>query len=64
MSTVDLTGARWRRSSRSGGEGGGNDNCVEAAWVGSVTALRDSKNPSGPVLVLPGPAFAALRKTV
>ncbi|NEW42542.1 DUF397 domain-containing protein [Nocardia cyriacigeorgica] len=46
--SVDLTGARWFKSSRSAG---GND-CVEVAhldvgWVG----VRDSKNPAGPALV-------------
>lgn len=35
---------RWRKSSYSGGNGG---ECVELAYVGAV---RDSKNPSGPVL--------------
>lgn len=36
----DLSGAAWRKSSRSGGEGG---NCVELAYAGGI---RDSKNPS------------------
>ena len=52
---MDLTGAAWRKSSFSGGNGGA---CVEVAIVpgaaeGSdrVVALRDSKNPTGPVLV-------------
>ncbi|OLF07130.1 hypothetical protein BLA60_28370 [Actinophytocola xinjiangensis] len=40
----DLTGARWRKASASGGEGG---QCVELANVGAV---RDSKNPDGPRL--------------
>lgn len=35
---------KWRKSSRSGGTGG---NCIELASIGAV---RDSKNPSGPVL--------------
>ena len=35
----------WRKSSFSGGNGG---NCVEVAFT--IGALRDSKNPSGPVL--------------
>jgi hypothetical protein len=62
MSTVDLAGARWRKSSRSGGEE--NSECIEVAFVGAAAAVRDSKNPDGPVLLLPGAAFAALRKTV
>jgi len=39
---------RWKKSSRSGTNGG---NCVEVARVDSNTvALRDSKDPNGPVL--------------
>ena len=36
---------RWRKSSRSGGNGG---DCVELAHTRD--AVRDSKNPGGPVL--------------
>jgi hypothetical protein len=42
--TPDLSGAVWRKSSRSGGNNGA---CVELANVGAV---RDSKNRTGPVL--------------
>lgn len=35
----------WRKSMRSSGQGG---NCVEV--VSTLTAVRDSKNPNGPVL--------------
>jgi hypothetical protein len=55
MSTVDLIGERWHRSSFSNGEGGSN--CVEVAFVGAVAALRDSKNPDGPVLMMPAASF-------
>lgn len=51
---------RWRKSSFSGGEGGGNDSCVEIALTGAATAVRDSKNAGGPVLVLPMSALSAL----
>ena len=38
----------WRKSSHSSG----NDNCLELATATSqVVGVRDSKNPSGPVLV-------------
>jgi Domain of unknown function (DUF397) len=47
--TVDLSGARWRKSSFSGG---GGSNCVEIADAGQAIAVRDSKDASGPVLVL------------
>ena len=57
---MDLTNAKWRRSSYSGSNGG---NCVELADVAgaSVVAVRDSKDPDGPVLVL---TRAALRTAV
>lgn len=45
---VDYSGARWRKSSRSGGQGG---QCVEVADLGTVVGFRDSKNPDGPRLV-------------
>ncbi|MDW5323805.1 DUF397 domain-containing protein [Plantactinospora sp. KLBMP9567] len=44
----DLTGARWRKSTRSGSNGG---DCVEVADnLPGVVAVRDSKDPAGPVL--------------
>lgn len=58
MSTVDLSGAVWRKSSRSGG-GGGGDNCVEVAVVGAVVGVRDSKNVAGGLLVFGGAAWEA-----
>ncbi len=46
---MDLTCAEWRKSSRSGSNGG---NCVEVARnLPRVVAVRDSKNPDGPKLV-------------
>jgi Domain of unknown function (DUF397) len=51
VSTVDVTDVMWRKSSYSGG--GNGNSCVELANVADVTAVRDSKNPSGPVLTLP-----------
>lgn len=47
---MDLTRAVWRKSTRSGGNGG---DCVEVARIlpGAV-AVRDSKNPDGPVLAV------------
>jgi hypothetical protein len=57
---VDMTTLRWRKSSFSGGEGGGNDSCVEVAFAGSAAAVRDSKNAGGPVLVLTASAWFEL----
>lgn len=42
----------WRRSRRSGSGNGGGDNCVEVATVVGRVLVRDSKNPSGPVLAV------------
>ena len=47
--TVDLSHARWRKSSFSGG---GGSNCVEVADAGQAVAVRDSKDAPGPVLVV------------
>lgn len=46
----------WRKSSRSSG---GDSNCVEVAPVRRAVAVRDSKRPQGPVLVLPADAWRA-----
>jgi hypothetical protein len=40
--------ATWRKSSRSNGNGGAN--CVEVAVADTRIGVRDSKNPTGPVL--------------
>ena len=53
---MDLTDAKWRRSSYSGSNGG---NCVELADVAGAVAVRDSKDPDGPVLLLTRGALRA-----
>ncbi|HEX5740755.1 MAG TPA: DUF397 domain-containing protein [Pilimelia sp.] len=45
---VDLSGARWFKSARSGPN---CDNCVEVAFVDGAIAVRDSKNTGGPALL-------------
>jgi hypothetical protein len=64
---MDLTGALWHKSIRSGTNGGqcvevaawrksslsgtNGGNCVEVVPMPGVVAIRDSKNPDGPALV-------------
>ncbi|MES9607078.1 DUF397 domain-containing protein [Actinomadura sp. NPDC000929] len=56
---MDLSNVAWRRSSRSTSSGG---NCVELADAAdALVAVRDSKDPAGPVLLL---TRAALRNAV
>ncbi|MDT0398886.1 MULTISPECIES: DUF397 domain-containing protein [Streptomyces] len=54
--TRDLSTVRWRKSSYSDGQEGGA--CVEVRddFPGTVP-VRDSKNPTGPVMVLDGAAW-------
>lgn len=55
---IDLAGARWRKSRRSGSQ----SNCVELAVSGR--AVRDSKNPEGGVLVFDQRAAAGFLSAV
>ncbi|OAH14328.1 DUF397 domain-containing protein [Streptomyces jeddahensis] len=55
-STPELTGARWRRSTYSGG----NNECVEVADdFPHIVPIRDSKRPVGPVLAFSHHAWSA-----
>jgi uncharacterized protein DUF397 len=52
---MDLTSARWHKSSYSGN---GGNTCVEVARnLPEIVAVRDSKDAAGPVLMLPPPAW-------
>ncbi|MBV9380634.1 MAG: DUF397 domain-containing protein [Streptosporangiaceae bacterium] len=54
---MDLGGARWVKSRRSGPTGG---NCVEVAFLsGRQVAVRDSRHPDGPALVFSAPEWNA-----
>ncbi|BCJ38357.1 DUF397 domain-containing protein [Actinocatenispora thailandica] len=58
---ADLTCAVWRKSTRSGNTG----NCVEVAGnVPGIVAVRDSKDPHGPALVVEPASFAAFTAAV
>ena len=53
--------AAWRKSSYSGQA----QNCVEVAGnLPGIVAVRDSKDPAGPALVLAPPAWRALTRRV
>jgi hypothetical protein len=46
---MDLTSVDWRKSRKSGNNGG---NCVEVARsLRGIVAVRDSKDPEGPALL-------------
>jgi len=49
MHNLDLSRAQWKKSSYSGNSG----NCVEVTQLGSTVAVRDSKDQSGSILVVP-----------
>ena len=48
MMSVQFHDAVWLKSSRSNGNGG--NNCVEVAVVDTAVGVRDSKDPTGPIL--------------
>lgn len=55
MSTPDLAGSAWRKSTYSQQDGA----CVEVAGnLQGIVAVRDSKDPAGPALVFSRPEFA------
>jgi hypothetical protein len=82
MPTVDLSAARWRKSTYTAAAADAacvevapveaawrksthstdaiDAACVEVAFTGPGAAIRDSKNPTAPGLLLPAPAFTAL----
>ena len=55
---MDLSRALWRKASYSNSNGGA---CVEVARnLPGAVAVRDSKNPAGPALVVTPPQWTAL----
>jgi hypothetical protein len=56
MDEINRSGWRgWRKSSRSGSQG----NCVEVRIVDGGVEVRDSKDPTGPVLTFTRAEWAA-----
>ncbi|MFG1674619.1 DUF397 domain-containing protein [Micromonospora sp. NPDC049282] len=57
---TDLTGAIWRKSTRSGDNGG---DCVEVSTnLPGLVAVRDSKDPNGPGLIFTPQTWSAFLK--
>jgi hypothetical protein len=55
---MDLSDVGWRKSSRSQG---GGQNCVEVAGLPwTAVAIRDSKDPNGPVHIIRPSAYRNL----
>ncbi len=60
--TPELNSAHWRRSSYSNTNGGA---CVEITEdFPGVVPVRDSKNPSGPALVVPATSWTSFVTTL
>ncbi len=58
----DLTHAQWRKSTRSSSSG---QNCVEVATnLPGIVAVRDSKDPDGPKLVVSPSAWRAFVRSL
>jgi hypothetical protein len=58
---MDLSYISWRKAKKSGENGGA---CVELASVSNVIAVRDSKDPSGPKLIIDREDFRSLTETL
>ncbi|TYK46008.1 DUF397 domain-containing protein [Actinomadura decatromicini] len=54
---MNFEAVTWRKSSRSGGNGG---ECVELASAAGTIAIRDSKDAEGPALTMGRDEFAVL----
>lgn len=58
MDSLDLT---WRKASRSSELG---DNCIEVASLPEIIAIRDSKDPDGPKLMMSRNEFRDLTNSL
>ena len=55
MTEIDLSRAVWRKSTKSSA----NSQCLEVAVLKGATAIRDSKDPTGPALTFTPAKWAA-----
>ncbi|MFI0371505.1 DUF397 domain-containing protein [Actinomadura sp. 1N219] len=58
---MDLNTATWRKATRSTSNGG---QCIEIARIHDTIAIRDSKNPDGPKLLLTPQTLQHLAQTL
>jgi hypothetical protein len=58
---MDVTGIAWRTSSYSGSNGG---TCVEVGNADLAVAVRDSKDPDGPLLAFAADTWTAFAEQV
>ncbi|MEV4670320.1 MULTISPECIES: DUF397 domain-containing protein [Actinomadura] len=58
---MDLSGATWRKASRSHDDG---DQCIELASASGVVVVRDSKDPSGPKIFVSSADFRLLAEAI
>ncbi|MGH3718233.1 MAG: DUF397 domain-containing protein [Pseudonocardiaceae bacterium] len=56
MSRPDFRHAVWHKSSRSHGNG----DCVEVAFTSTLVGVRDSKDPTGPMLAVGSTEWSVL----
>lgn len=54
---MELNSATWRKSTKSGGNGGG---CIEVGAAAGVIAVRDTKNRNGGLLAFSPQAWREL----
>jgi hypothetical protein len=55
MGELDVSRAQWRKSRRSSGNGA----CIEVARLSQSVAVRDSKDPDGPKLLVSAAGWRA-----